>query len=75
MADAIAGRDRPGESYLEKLGRLNQAQFDAESEILREMVLIPDPNDPEIDETPATDFVSESNRAIQRLMDEENEIY
>ncbi len=75
LADAIAGRDRPGESYLEKLGRLNQAQFDAESEILREMVLIPDPNDPEIDETPATDFVSESNRAIQRLMDEENEIH
>ena len=31
---------------MQKLGRLNQAQFDAESEILREMVLIPDPNDP-----------------------------
>jgi hypothetical protein len=75
LADTIAGRDRPGESYMQKLGRLNQAQFDAESEILREMVLIPDPNDPEIDETPATDFVSESNRAIQRLMDEENDIH
>jgi hypothetical protein len=74
LADAIAGRDRPGETYMQKLGRLNQAQFDAESEILREMVLIPDPNDPETDETPATDFVSESNRAIQRLMDEENDI-
>ncbi len=75
LADAIAGRDRPGESYMQKLGRLNQAQFDAESEILREMVLIPDPNDPEIDETPATDPLSEARRGIQRLMDEENEIY
>ncbi len=73
LADAIAGRDRPGESYLEKLGRLNQAQFDAESEILREMVLIPDPNDPEIDETPATGLMADTYRAIQRLMDEEND--
>jgi hypothetical protein len=72
LANALAGPDRPGETYMEKVGRLNMARFNAESDILREMVLIPDPNDPEIDETPATDLVSESNRAIQRLMDEEN---
>ncbi len=75
LADAIAGRDRPGESYLQKLGRLNQAQFDAESEILREMVLIPDPNDPEIDDTPDDSPIGEYHRQMQRLMDEENDIY
>ncbi len=73
LADAIAGRDRPGESYLEKLGRLNQAQFDAESEILREMVLIPDPNDPEIDDTADDSPIGEYHRQMQRLMDEEND--
>ncbi len=72
LAAAIAGPDRPGESYLEKVGRLNMARFNAESDILREMVLIPDPDDPEIDERPATDPLTESDRAIQRLMDEEN---
>ncbi|MGO9954739.1 MAG: TnpV protein [Solirubrobacteraceae bacterium] len=72
LADAIAGPDRPGESYLQKVGRLNMARFNAESDILREMVLIPDPDDPEIDERPATDPLTESDRAIQRLMDEEN---
>ena len=48
------------------------ARFNAESDILREMVLIPDPDDPEIDERPATDPLTEASRAIQRLMDEEN---
>jgi len=73
LADAIAGSDRPGETYLQKVGRLNQARLDAESEVLREMILIPDPNDPEIDETPATNIAAASDRAIQRLMDEEND--
>ncbi len=72
LADAIAGPDRPGETYLQKVGRLNMARFNAESDILREMVLIPDPDDPEIDERPETGLAAESDRAIQRLMDEEN---
>ena len=72
LANAIAGPDRPGETYMEKVGRLNMARFDAESEILREMVLIPDPNDPEIDERRRPESLAESDRAIQRLMDEEN---
>jgi hypothetical protein len=72
LATAIAGPDRPGETYMEKVGRLNMARLDAESDILREMVLIPDPDDPEIDERPATDPLTEASRAIQRLMDEEN---
>ncbi len=72
LAAAIAGPDRPGESYLEKVGRLNMARFNAESDILREMVLIPDPDDPEIDERPETGPLADYYRAIQRLMDEEN---
>ena len=72
LADALAGPDRPGETYMEKVGRLNMARFNAESDILREMVLIGDPDDPEIDERPATDPLTEASRVIQRLMDEEN---
>ena len=72
LADALAGPDRLGETYMEKVGRLNMARFNAESDILREMVLIPDPDDPEIDERPATDPLTEASGAIQRLMDEEN---
>lgn len=40
MATAIAGPDRPGETYLQKLGRLREAQMTAESDILREQVLL-----------------------------------
>ena len=70
LADAIAGPDRPGESYLEKLGRLNSARFDAESEILRELVLIPGPEEP--DETLPESW-NVVQRAIQEVMDEEND--
>lgn len=48
----LAGPDRPGESYLQKVGRLNMARFTAESEVLRELVLIPDPEDEEEQEAP-----------------------
>ena len=40
LAEELAGDDPPGESYLDKLGRLNMARRDAESEILREMALL-----------------------------------
>lgn len=43
-ARALEGHDLPGESYLEKVGRLNMARFTAEGEVLREMVLIPSPS-------------------------------
>ena len=35
---AISGQDRPGEGYLEKVGRLNQARLAAEEEVMREML-------------------------------------
>jgi hypothetical protein len=45
LAEAIAGDDPPGEGYLDKVGRLNMARADAESDILREMALL-DPEAP-----------------------------
>jgi hypothetical protein len=44
LADDLAGDDPPGEGYMDKLGRLNMARRDAESQILREMALLePEP--------------------------------
>ena len=48
LSQAMAGSDRPGEGFLAKLGRLNMARFDAESQVLREMALL-DP-EPEVRE-------------------------
>lgn len=45
LADALAGKDEPGEGSMEKLGRLNMARANAESQILREMVLLPSEED------------------------------
>ena len=38
---ALAGDDPGGEDYLTKVGRLRMARFDAEGQVLREMVLLP----------------------------------
>lgn len=45
---AIAGDDPVGEGYLEKLGRLNMAQLNAESDVMRKCALL----DPEQDSPP-----------------------
>ena len=50
LQDAIAGRDRPGETYLEKVGRLNMARLQAEERVLAELILIPTPSSSEQDE-------------------------
>jgi hypothetical protein len=50
LQDAIAGPDRPGESYLEKVGRLNMARLSAEEQVLAETVLIPGPQAQEDEE-------------------------
>jgi hypothetical protein len=74
LAAALAGPDRVGETYLEKVGRLNMARFNAESDILRERVLIPEPDEER--EEPATgplaDFIRLENR-LNQLSDEELE--
>ena len=44
LQDALAGPDRPGESYLEKVGRLNMApRLSAEEQVLAESILISGP--------------------------------
>ena len=50
VASALAGDDPGGETYLEKLGRLRMARFDAEAQVLRELVLLPpEPGHPDAD--------------------------
>lgn len=42
LADSLAGQDPPGEDYLAKLGRLRMAQFTAQTQVIREL-LLPEP--------------------------------
>jgi hypothetical protein len=41
LAEVLAGPDQPGESYMDKMGRLNMTRANAEDEVLREM--LPEP--------------------------------
>ena len=53
LAEQIAGPDRTGETYLDKLGRLNLARLEAETEILRETLPQPEaPPDPQTADNP-----------------------
>lgn len=58
LADHLAGPDLPGESYLDKAGRLNVARKQAEEKILHEYAFL-DPeagdedDETEMDDTPA----------------------
>jgi hypothetical protein len=55
VATDLAGDDPAGEGYLDKLGRLRMARFTAESQVLRELVLLPpEPGHPEAEENPQT---------------------
>jgi hypothetical protein len=51
LAAALAGDDPGGEQGLQKQGRLEMARFNAEAQILREMVLLPpEPGHPDAEE-------------------------
>jgi len=69
---ALEGQDRPGETYLEKVGRLNMARFTAEGEVLREMVLIPSPDqdDQEPWDEPTAEWIARRRRELQEEQDE-----
>jgi hypothetical protein len=44
LSDALAGPDQPGEDFMAKVGRLNMARFNAESDVIRQIVLLtPEP--------------------------------
>jgi hypothetical protein len=47
LAEQIAGESRPGEEYLTRLGRLREARMSAESDVLRQVLAVPDPQDPQ----------------------------
>lgn len=51
LARSLAGPDLPGESGLDKLGRLNNARQMAEEQVLQELIL----TDPETSEPPDQD--------------------
>jgi hypothetical protein len=71
---ALEGKDRPEESYLEKVGRLNMARFAAEGEVLREMVLIPSPDqdDEEPWDEPTAEWIAQRRRDLQEEQDEQD---
>ena len=70
LAATLAGPDQPGEEYLQKVGRLNMARLQAEEAVLAELVWIPQPG--EESEEPATDWVTQTMRAIHEA-DPDNE--
>jgi hypothetical protein len=72
-ARALEGTDRPGESYLEKVGRLQMARFMAESEVLRELVLIPAPEDADEVQAPVDGTMGEWYRMRRQLRQEEQD--
>lgn len=52
----LAGDDPGGEDYLEKVGRLRMARVTAESQVLREMVLLePEPGHPDAEDPADSD--------------------
>lgn len=51
LADQIAGPDRAGETPIQKIGRLREARMSAESEILRQEVLLPPEDEDTGDQT------------------------
>ena len=50
LQDQLAGPDPAGESYLEKVGRLNMARLQAEERVLADLILIPPRSSSEQDE-------------------------
>lgn len=70
LAATFAGPDVPGETYLEKVGRLNMATLRAEEVVLADLILIAAPEDLEEQDEPATDVISDVRAAIQRADEE-----
>jgi len=56
LSEGLAEIDPPGEGYLDKRGRLNAAEMQAEEMVLRDLVLLPaEPGtDPDLDEDDLT---------------------
>lgn len=70
----IAGPDTPGESYLQKVGRLNAARSQAE-EIVREETLTPHPESSEEPEEEELDPITELLHGLHENRRELNEFH
>ncbi len=56
----LAGDDPPGETYMQKLGRLNMARVRAEEMVLPELVLLPPEPDLDAEDFPDLDLDEET---------------
>ena len=72
LQDSLAGPDRPEESYLQKVGRLNMARLAAEEHVLRETLLISEPSSRE-DEQEGPSGTVEFMRDLSQAMRESGE--
>ena len=72
-ARALEGPDRPGETYLEKVGRLRMARFTAEGDVMRELVLIPGPGEENDPEEPVDGTMGEWLQMRRQLRQEEQD--
>lgn len=73
----LAGPDRKGESYLEKVGRLNASKMQAE-EIVRAEMLTPDPSvqeEPEEEDEDPDSGMGRTLRIMQELDREDREYW
>ena len=68
LAAALAGPDRVGETYLEKVGRLNMARLQAEEAVLSQLIWISEPQADE--ETQEPDPMIDFYQAIKQANDE-----
>jgi len=66
LRDQLAGPDLPGEGYLEKVGRLNMAQLQAEEAVLADLVYLPP--EPEVQDQDEQDLLSDPVLAGTRQM-------
>jgi hypothetical protein len=73
LQNQLAGPDPRGESYLEKVGRLNMARLQAEERVLGELILIPAPDssEEEFGDNDAPARPLELMRDLQRLHEED----
>lgn len=69
LSQQLAGPDRPGEDYLQKVGRLNMARASAEEHVLAELVLPAPEDDAQEDLAPEEDPTSLVSD-VQQAMDQ-----
>jgi hypothetical protein len=70
LQDRLAGPDPSGEGYLEKVGRLNMAQLQAEEQVLPDLVLIPGPSPDEEEGNEAARWHLETMRDRARMREQ-----